>query len=248
MSKWLCVCAFVLASSSAQADYCRPPPAAPPDPYQALAGLAKREFQLLLNEYMFVHRWTRHAEAISAGFRPGSRVYGEVLKTDGQFNSGGTAAWRNAYGKAGRSQYLAALGSTVDMATVDPAVIEWVIGACLGSGLWSELRVINECRFVLAAGLVDAGTSAIQPVRFEVRGGRCARWPARSLTARGESVSMRPERHRRGQPRADDRPGRSRQTDTATGHAAGLASRADAGAQTFRAGFRSPNPVAVTRL
>jgi hypothetical protein len=182
---------MVLAvSMGVRAEGCALPAADAGEPYATLAGLSKREFYLLLNEYMFVHGWTRHAEALSAGFRVGNRVYGEVLKSGGKFDPKTTAAWRRAYTKSGRTQFLAGLGSKVDMATVDRAVVDWVLGVCLGRGLWSEVRIINDCRFVFTAGLApaDASASTVQPLRFEVRGGRCRQWPERPLSAKGDTV------------------------------------------------------------
>jgi hypothetical protein len=190
MGKLICVCVLLLGSMCARADTCALPSADSDEPYVTLAGLPKRELYLLLNEYMFGHSWTRHAEAVSAGFRPGNRVYGQVLKAGGEFKPDTTAAWRRAYTKSGHTQFLAALGSKVNMATVDRAVVDWVLGVCLGRGLWSEVRIINDCRFVFAAGLTPghASASTVQPLRFEVRGGRCRRWPGRPLSGKGDAV------------------------------------------------------------
>lgn len=190
MGKVFCVCLLLLVSVSARADRCVVPSGDSAEPYVTLAGLSKRDLYLLLNEYMFVHRWTRHAEAVSAGFRLGNRVYGEVLKSAGRFNPESTAAWRRAYSKSGHTQFLTELGPKVDIATVDRAVVDWMLGVCLASGLWSEVRTINDCRFVFTAGVMppEASASAVQPLRFEVRGGRCGRWPARPLSVKGDAV------------------------------------------------------------
>ncbi len=160
------------------------------EPYAALAGLSKRDFYLLLNEYMFVHSWTEHAQALSAGFGIGSKVYGQVLKSGGRFDPKTTAAWRRAYTKSGHPQFLTGPGGRIDIAAVDRAVVEWILGTCLGSRLWSETRAINACRFTFAAGLAPAGGSSptVQPVWFEVHGGRCGQWPARPLSVKGDVV------------------------------------------------------------
>jgi hypothetical protein len=191
MGKVLCAGILLLISMSAQGDTCPVPSADSGEPYSTLANSSKREFYLLLNEYMFLHQWTRHSEALSAGFRTGDRVYGDVLKAGGEFNPAKVTTWRHAYEKSGRSQFRTALGSKVDMAAVDRGVIDWVLQVCLGSRrVWSEIRIINDCRFVFAAGLApgDASRSPVQPLRFEVRGGRCGKWPERSLSAKGDAV------------------------------------------------------------
>ena len=190
MDRIICVCVFLLVSVCAKAGTCALPTADSSEPYVAMANLSRREFYLLLNEYMFVHRWTRHSEAVSAGFRLGDRVYGEVLKRAGQFDPKSTGAWRRAYTKSGRTQFQTQLGSKVNMANVDRAVVDWVFGVCLGAALWSEVRMINDCRFLFAAGLApaDASPPPVQPLRFEVRGGRCTKWPARLLSVKGDAV------------------------------------------------------------
>jgi hypothetical protein len=174
---------------SAQADTCAVPSNHSGEPYTALAGVSKAQLQLLLNEYMFMHRWTRHSEAISAGFRPGSRVYGQVLKSGGRFDPKRTSAWRSAYAKSGRPRFLAEIGPKLNMVAVDRAVVDWVVGVCLASGLWSEVKTLSDCRFVFTAGLTpDGSRSTVQPRRFEVRGGRCGPWPDRPLSAKGDAV------------------------------------------------------------
>lgn len=190
MIKALAACLLLLVSLSAQADGCTLPAAGAGEPYVTLAGLSKRQFYLLLNEYMFVNDWKQHAQAVAAGFRPGSRVYGQVLKAKGRFDPKATAAWRRAYTKSGRAQFQAELGETIDLARIDRSVVDWILGHCLGSRLWSEVQVINECRFVFAAGVVPDQSDApsVQPVGFEVRGGRCSRWPSRPLSATGDKV------------------------------------------------------------
>lgn len=192
MGKVVCLWVFLFVSMPAQADTCAVPSADPGEPYVTFAGLPKRELYLLLNEYMFVHHWTRHSEALSAGFRDGDRVYGQMLKKGGQFKPEATAAWRRAYTKAGHAQFLRELQSKIDMATVDRAVLEWLLRACLGTGLWSEVKVINDCRFVFTAGAASTDASpravAMRPTRFEVRGGRCGRWPGRPLSVKGDAV------------------------------------------------------------
>jgi hypothetical protein len=190
MSKAIFIWLLLLVSMSARADGCALPAATPTEPYATLAGLSTRDFQLLLNEYMFLHGWTKHSEAVSAGFRFGNRVYGEVLKAGGQFSPKTVAAWRRAYTSSGRAQFLAGPGSKIDMAAVDRAVVDWILGVCLGSRLWSEVRAINECRFVFAAGLApsNAPDAIVQPARLQVRGGRCQPWPRRPLSTKGDSV------------------------------------------------------------
>jgi len=199
MWKVICVSVVSLVLTDVQATTCALPSANPGEPYVALTNSSKREFSLLLDEYMSVHRWTQHSEAVSAGFRYGDRVYGDVLKRGGRFKAEKTAAWRRGYTKAGagRSQFRAEFGSKVDMAPVDSAVVDWVLHVCLARKTWSEVRVIDGCRFVFAAGLQlddwagapnDSSKVVVQPVRFEVRGGRCGRWPRRPLSEKGDAV------------------------------------------------------------
>jgi hypothetical protein len=76
------------------------------------------------------------------------------------------------------------------MATVDRAVVGWVLQVCLGSGLSSEVRVINDCRFVFTAGLApgEVSRAPVRPLKFEVHGGRCGKWPGHSLAVKGDAV------------------------------------------------------------
>jgi hypothetical protein len=190
MNRLSCACVFLVVSTWAQAETCALPSAVAGQPYVALANLSKRELHLVLNEYMFRHRWMRHSEAVSAGFRLGDRVYGEDLKSGGRFTSSTVAAWRRTYLNSGRAQFLDVLGSKVDMTIVDPALVNWILGVCLGSALWSETRIINDCRFVFTAGvaMADASPKRVRPVRFEVHGARCGRWPAHAISGKGDSV------------------------------------------------------------
>ncbi len=50
--------------------------------------------------------------------------------------------------------------------------------------------MINSCRFVFSAGVAppDGSTAAVQPLRFEVHGGRCRPWPRHPLSAKGDAV------------------------------------------------------------
>lgn len=192
-------CALLVAAFAARAQTCAPPTGAPAQPYQALAAAARDDLSLLVDEYMFVHRWTRHAEATAAGFRYGDLVYGEVLKRGGRFDAGKTAQWRRAYSDAGkaRARFLAGLGSTIDLARVDPAALDWVLHVCLAPRTWSQVKLRDDCRFVFSAGLLPdarqrevkgATTPGVRPVSFRVRGGRCAKWPARALSEKGDAV------------------------------------------------------------
>jgi hypothetical protein len=178
-----------MLATSSHADTCAPPPGKTGEPYATLAGVSKREHDLLLSEYMFGHRWSKHADAVSAGFRNGDRVYGQVLRPGGRFSPDRTAAWRAAYAKSERPRFQARLESRLSMKTVDRRVVNWILEACLESGVWSEIRVLNQCRFVFYAGLVSvAAGRVVQPVRFEAHGGRCERWPERPLSAKGGGV------------------------------------------------------------
>jgi len=189
MGKLICFCAGLLVTIAARVDACPLPSGDSGKPYVTLAGLPARELDLVLDEYMFAHRWIQHSEAVSAGFREGDRVYGQVLRSGGQFDPEATAAWRRAYAKSGRRRFLAELASKVDVASVDRRVVDWIVGTCL-TGLWSRVRIINDCRFVFAAGLAAGNSAAApaRPIRFEVRGGRCGRWPERPLSVKGDTV------------------------------------------------------------
>src|SRR5262245_53387088 len=110
MRKVICIYALLLLSTGVRAEDCALPSSGSAEPYTSLAGLSKRERYLLLNEYMFVHAWTRHSDAVAAGFRVGNQVYGEVLKTGGKFSPDNTAVWRRAYNKSGHKRFLAELG------------------------------------------------------------------------------------------------------------------------------------------
>jgi len=184
---WLCVGLLVMIA--ARVDACSVPSSDSGKPYVTLGGLSKRELNLVLDEYMFAHHWSRHSEAVSAGFREGDRVYGQILESAGQFDPEATAAWRRAYAKSGRRQFLGKLASKVDIASVDHRVVDWILGTCL-TGLWSKVRSINDCRFVFTAGLAAGNSAAtpVQPIRFEVRGGRCGRWPEHPLSVNGDAV------------------------------------------------------------
>jgi hypothetical protein len=190
MWKLIWVATSLLASISAQAETCAVPSADSKAPYETLAGASKRELRSLLSEYMFLQRWTRHSEAVAAGFRYGDRVYGEVLRSGEKFGAKKTVAWRRAYEKSERKRFLGELGANLDMATIDRSVVDWVLRACLGSTVWSQVRPVDDCRFVFTAGLApdDSSRPIIQPVKFEVRGASCGRWPARALSVKGDAV------------------------------------------------------------
>ena len=190
MWKLIIASLLVFLSQGVRAGTCALPAADSGEPYVTLADLPKDELRLLLNEYMSLHQWTKHSEALSAGFQTGHRVYSEVLKSGGRFSSQKTAVWRLAYEKAGRRQFRAKVEAKVDMATVDRAVVGWLLQVCLGSNLWSEVRAINDCRFKFTAGrmLDDASRETVQPLRFEVRGGRCGQWLGQPLSVKGDTV------------------------------------------------------------
>lgn len=190
MWKFICAGMSLLVSISAQADTCPLPRPDSGDPYAILAGSPQRELRLLLSEYMFMHRWKMHSEAFAAGFRPGDRVYGEALKPGGKFSAERTAEWRRTYEKSKRKQFVDTLGAKVDMTTVDAQVVGWALQVCLSDRVWSQVAVINDCRFAFTAGIVpgDGPRLTVNPLRFEVLGGRCGRWPQRPLSIKGDGV------------------------------------------------------------
>ena len=211
MWKFICAGMSLLVSISAQADTCPLPRPDSGDPYAILAGLPQRELRLLLSEYMFMHRWTMHSEAVAAGFRPGDRVYGEALKPGGKFSAERTAAWRRAYEKSERKQFVDTLGAKVDMATVDRAGRR--IGrseVCLADRVWSQVAVINDCRFAFTAGIVPGDGSSFDSATHS--GSRYAEGAAgagRDALFRSKATGpMRAERRRGGDSRADDGPRR----------------------------------------
>lgn len=155
-----------------------------------MMDLPKRDLRALLSEYMYLHRWTTHSEAIAAGFGAGDKVYGQVLKSGGKFKPENTAAWRRAYETSERKQVQSALGTKVDPAALDPAVVDWTLRVCLSGGAWSKVKVLNDCRFAFSAGIASgsAAPSTARPLRFEVHGARCGNWPRRALSVKGEEV------------------------------------------------------------
>jgi hypothetical protein len=77
----------------------------------------------------------------------------------------------------------------VNVRSVDASVVSWILEACLERGVWSEIKILNQCRFVFSAGLTSvAGGGGMRPTRLEVRGGRCGRWPERALSEKGDGV------------------------------------------------------------
>lgn len=182
--------ALLVSSVTAQANVCVVPAADSGEPYLTLATFQKDELRWLLNEYMFAHSWTKHSEAVSAGFRSGDRVYGEVLKVGGKFRAEGTAAWRRAYETSARAQLLRRVASNVNMVSVDRQVVQWILDDCLRSATWSRVKVIDDCRFEFAAGLesTDPYAWAARPRKLEMRGGRCSPWSPRPLSVHGDTV------------------------------------------------------------
>jgi hypothetical protein len=190
MYRLTCLGWFLVACVSVQAETCALPSTNAQDPYLKLADLPSNELRALLDQYMYTHRWKTHAEAVTAGFRLGDRVYDQVLKSGGKFRPEKTDAWRRSYEKSDRAQLLQKLGAKVDLATVSPSVVDWTLHICLAGGLWSRIKMLNDCRFVFAAGLVagDSSTVTLWPQRFQARGARCAGWPQRPLSTKGDEV------------------------------------------------------------
>jgi len=181
---------ILLASTNAFAEPCPLPTTGAGEPYLTLADLPNRELRVLLNEYMFVHSWTTHAEAVAAGFRLGDQVYGQILKSGSKFRPEKTDAWRRAYRTSERREFFKQLPAQADPAALSPAVVDWTLRVCLARGIWSKVKVLNDCRFVFAAGAVadDTSSSKVRPLRFEVHGARCAGWPRRPLSSAGDEV------------------------------------------------------------
>ncbi len=61
---------------------------------------------------------------------------------------------------------------------------------CLDSGYWAQINSLDDCRFTFSAGLLPTAQkkASALPVSFQVSGGRCERWPNRSLNVAGTSV------------------------------------------------------------
>lgn len=189
MRKLICIAVLLVLSFEARSDLCALPSAETGEPYATLAALSKRELQLVLDEYAFLHKWTKQTEAVAAGFRRGDRVYGEVLKGTGGFSVEGMGRWRRTYEKSARSEFLERLQPKVDVSTIHPQVVTWALRDCIANKTWSRVRVIDDCRFVFTAGLAaDAAGSKVKPLGLEVSGARCGAWPERPLTVKGEAV------------------------------------------------------------
>jgi hypothetical protein len=60
MPRLTCALALSLFTLFCRSQTCVPPAGETGEPYLTLSGASKRELDLVLREYMFLHRWTRH--------------------------------------------------------------------------------------------------------------------------------------------------------------------------------------------
>ena len=61
---------------------------------------------------------------------------------------------------------------------------------CASNAYWAEVKAVDDCRFTFAAGLSPNAQKkpSAQPLKFQVSGGRCERWPNRALSVAGTTV------------------------------------------------------------
>jgi len=190
INKALFILMGVSVSMTGRADSCAGPPPDLGEPYTTLTGLPARELQVALDEYAFQRTWSRHAQALSAGFAEGDRVYGETLKRGRNFDAQRQAQWRRAYEKQGHTEYLEHIGARLNMAALKAPVVDWILRSCIRPRLWSTASSTGACRAGVAFGLagLEARNAHVVPRSFRVTGGRCESWPGGELTVQGTTV------------------------------------------------------------
>jgi hypothetical protein len=173
------------------ADGCAVPPPGAAEPYTTLAALPARDLQIVLEEYAFQRKWGRHADALSAGFAEGDRVYGEALKRGSRFDARRQAQWRSAYEKAGHADYRGRIAARFNPATLSAPVVDWIMRSCIRTRLWSRAAASDACRVRFSAGLsgLEARSARVMPATFRVTGGRCDPWPTGALSIEGVTVN-----------------------------------------------------------
>ena len=64
------------------------------------------------------------------------------------------------------------------------------VDSCVSDGYWADIRAVDDCRFTFSAGLSPGkgSKSSARPTKFQIAGGRCQRWPNRTLGMTGTTV------------------------------------------------------------
>jgi len=75
--------------------------------YEVLAGWPVADLQLLVDEYAYGQKFSRHQDAFGAGFAPGDIAYGETLQPGGSFKRGAVRSWKKTYAQTRRKDYAA---------------------------------------------------------------------------------------------------------------------------------------------
>jgi hypothetical protein len=154
-----------------------------------LASWSADDLQLLVDEYAFSQTFTLHQEAVSAGFEVGDVVYGESISRDGIFQMQSVRTWKQTYARARRADFQQRVLPKLGTRRPDAALVKTALASCLRTPAWGKLRPLDNCRFAFSAGLATASQAMqVSPVKLNVIGGRCSRWPGRPLRVAGDSV------------------------------------------------------------
>ena len=157
--------------------------------YELLSGWPARDLQLLVDEYTYAQKFSRHQDALDAGFAPGDVVYGEALIPGRSFGREAVRSWKRAYARAGHKEYIRRLLPILRGPSLDWTLVAVALDSCLRVPAWEEVQAIDNCRFTFSAGLRTGSEGlSVAPARVTVVGGRCAPWPSRLFTSKGDSV------------------------------------------------------------
>ncbi len=98
---------------------------------ELLSTWPARDLQLLVDEYTYAQMFSRHQDALDAGFAPGDVVYGQTLIPGRSFGREAVRSWKRAYARAGHKEYLRRLLPMLRGRSPDSTLVAVALDSCL---------------------------------------------------------------------------------------------------------------------